>query len=190
MKKKIEILNNVEKINYLTPPSHIVLVSTMSKTGVPNVAPFGMFMIASSKPPMIALGISPKSDTYKNIMDTKEFTIGIPEIGSLNKVYKSGDKVAPIVNEFEYAGLTPYSALQVKSYRIEECCVNIECTFNWAQEAGNHFIICGNVLCADINEEIWVKAKTNVELRTSLDCVYHITGSNFAIGNKEVKDVK
>lgn len=190
MKKKIEILKKVEKINYLTPPSHIVLVSTVSKEGVPNVAPFGMFMIASSKPPMVALGISPKSDTYRNIINTKEFVVGIPEIKCLDKVYKAGDKVAPIVNEFEYAGLTPYNATEVKAYRIEECCVNIECTLNWIQESGNHMIICGNVVGADINEEIFVKAKTNIELRTSLDSAYHITGSNFAIGHKTIKDVK
>lgn len=190
MKKKIEVLKNVEKINYLTPPSHIVLVSTVSKEGVPNVAPFGMFMIASSKPPMVALGISPKSDTYRNIIDTKEFVVGIPEIESLDKVYKAGDKVAPIVSEFEYAGLRAYSAAEVKANKIEECCVNIECTLNWIQEAGNHMIICGNVVCADMNEEIFDKANTNVELRTSLDCAYHITGSNFAIGHERVRDVK
>lgn len=190
MKKKIEVLKNVEKINYLTPPSHIVLVSTVSKEGVPNVAPFGMFMIASSKPPMVALGISPKSDTYRNIIDTKEFVVGIPEIEFLDRVYKAGDKVAPIVNEFEYAGLGMYSATEVKAYKIEECCVNIECTLNWIQEAGNHMIICGNVVCADINEEIFKKSKTNVELRTSLDCAYHITGSKFAIGHEIIRDVK
>ncbi len=190
MKRKIEVLGNVEKINYLTPPSHIVLVSTVSKAGVPNVAPFGMFMIASSKPPMVALGISPKSDTYRNIIDTKEFIVGIPENKALDKVYKAGDKVAPIVNEFEYAGLTPYKAIEVKAFRIEECCVNIECTLSWTQEAGNHIIICGNAVCADMNEEIFAKAKTNVELRTSIDSAYHITGSNFAIGHETIKDVK
>ena len=190
MKKKIEVLENVDKINYLTPPSHIVLVSTLSKEDVANVAPFGMFMIASSKPPMVALGISPKSDTYRNLINTREFVVGIPRIEFLDKVYKAGDRVAPMVNEFEYAGLTPYSAINVKAYKIDECCVNIECTLNWIQEAGNHMIVCGNVVGADIDEEVFVKQKTNVELRTSLDCAYHVTGSTFAIGYKTIRDIK
>jgi flavin reductase (DIM6/NTAB) family NADH-FMN oxidoreductase RutF len=190
MKKKIEVLNNVDKINYLTPPSHIVLVSSVSDEEVLNVAPFGMFMIASSKPPMVVLGISPKSDTYRNIVITKEFVVGIPEIRYLDRVYKAGDKVSPMVNEFEYAGLTPYKSKKVRAYRIEECCVNLECTLDWTHESGNHMIICGNVVGADINEEIFVNARTNVELRTSIDCAYHITGSNFAIGHKNIEDVK
>lgn len=188
--KRIEVLDVVDKINYLTPPSHIVLVSTISKDGVPNVAPFGMFMIASSKPPMVAVGISPKSDTFKNIVDTGEFVVGIPQVKHLDKVYKAGDKVEPNVNEFLYAKLTPYSSVNVKPYRIDECCANIECIMNWKKESGNHYIICGNVVGADIIENVFINAKNNIDLRTSLDAAYHITGSYFSIGVKTIKDVK
>lgn len=187
---KIEILNKVEKINYLTPPSHIVLVSTISKEGIPNVAPFGMFMIASSKPPMVAVGINPKSDTYRNILDTGEFVIGIPKVSVLEKVYKSGEKLPADVDEFDYVGLTKYSSKLVRCFRIVECCVNIECQLNWVHDAGNHTIFCGNVVAADINEDIIGKATNNVELRTSLDCIYHVTGGSFTIGYSEIRDVK
>lgn len=190
MKKKIDVLNKIEKINYLTPPSHIVLVSTLSASGISNVAPFGMFMIASSRPPMVAIGINPKSDTYRNIIETKEFVVGIPEISILDKVFKAGEKLSAEIDEFEYVGLTKYLSEYVGCYRIGECCVNMDCKLNWMHEAGNHTIFCGNVLAADLNEEIFMKATDNVKLRTSLDCAYHITGGNFAVGYTEIRNVK
>lgn len=190
MKGKINILSSVKKINYLTPPSHIVLVSTISKNGIRNVAPFGMFMIASSKPPMVAIGVSPKSDTYRNIVDTKEFVVGIPRYECLDKLYKAGDKLPPEKDEFQYSGLTPYNSNSIAPAKIVECCVNIECKLNWLKESGNHYLICGDVIDADINKELITFVEDSIKLRTSLDCAYHITSSNFAVGFCEIKDVK
>lgn len=190
MDSKINVLNSIEKINYLTPPSHIVLVSTVSTEGIPNLAPFGMFMIASSKPPMVAVGINPKSDTYKNIVNTGEFVVGIPRIEILDKVYLAGNKLSPEVDEFEYTGLSKYSSNIVKPFKIKECCVNIECNLNWFKEAGNHFVFCGNVVDADIDKDIFLSSHNTIELRTSIDCAYHVTGGCFAIGHKDIKDVK
>ena len=69
---KLEILDKIEKVVYVTQPSPIVLVSTISKDNIDNVAPFGMFMNCSTKPDnMVAIAISPKTDTYKNIKELK-----------------------------------------------------------------------------------------------------------------------
>lgn len=59
--KKIEILDKIEKVVYVTQPSPVILVSTISKDYIENVAPFGMFMNCSTKPySMVAVAISPK----------------------------------------------------------------------------------------------------------------------------------
>ena len=72
--EKLEIFNKIEKVLYLTQPSPVILVSTISQQKVENVAPFAMFMNCSSQnPPMIAIAISPKTDTYANIQETKQF---------------------------------------------------------------------------------------------------------------------
>lgn len=42
--KKMEILDKIEKVVYVTQPSPVILVSTISKDNIENVAPFGMFM--------------------------------------------------------------------------------------------------------------------------------------------------
>lgn len=105
---KIGILDKIEKVVYVTQPSAVILVSTISKDNIENVAPFGMFMNCSTKPySMVAVAISPKTDTYKNIKETKQFVIGIPQENMLEKLYKAGEKVDKNISEFEFTNLTP-----------------------------------------------------------------------------------
>ena len=184
---KLEILDKIEKVVYVTQPSPVVLVSTISKDSIENVAPFAMFMNCSSKPDnMIAIAISPKTDTYTNIKDMKEFVIGIPQESMLDKLYKSGDKVDSNINEFELTGLTPYNSKSLKCKRIKECIVNIDCIFENEIETGNHNVIIGKVIACDIDKDKYSEDK--VKLRGNIPNIYHITGNKFMI-NSDLKSV-
>jgi flavin reductase (DIM6/NTAB) family NADH-FMN oxidoreductase RutF len=144
-------------------------------------------MVASSKPPILALGISPKSDTYRNIVDTREFVIGIPTKEILDKFVKSADKVD---DEFTYTGLTPYASTHIAPLKIKECSINIECELHWVQESGNHFVICGNVISADCDSELVQFANDTIKIRTSFDAIYHIGNrSNFGIGFSKIENI-
>lgn len=176
---KESILKRVEKVTYLTPASTVVLVSTVSKGKVNNIAPFGMFMVASSRPPMVLVGVSPKADTHQNIIDTKEFVVSIPKRNIADKLYASGEKFSPEVDEFQQVGFTPYRSNIVKACRVEECLVNLECTLAWHQTAGNHTIFCGNVVDADIDEGIFTEGVSSINLRAKLSQLYHISSNAF-----------
>ena len=185
--KKLEILDKIEKIVYVTQPSPVILVSTISKDNVENVAPFAMFMNCSTKPDnMVAIAISSKTDTYSNIKETKQFIIGIPKDNILDKLYKAGEKVDKNVSEFEFTNLTPYDSKKLKCKRIEECIVNIDCIFENEMETGNHHIIVGKVIACDIDEDKY--SENRVTLRNNIPNIYHITGNKFMI-NGEVKEV-
>jgi flavin reductase (DIM6/NTAB) family NADH-FMN oxidoreductase RutF len=184
---KIEVLDKVEKVVYLTQPSPIVLVSTISKNKIRNLAPFAMFTPCSNRPPMVAVGISQKSDTFRNIKATRQFVIGIPSTDILPQLYKAGNEYPPEVDEFIETGLTPYKSKKVEPARIAECVVNFECELNWHKEAGNHHIFVGLVVAADINCEIFNSDK--VKLRSSIPRVCHITGGTFLV-NGELVNVK
>lgn len=180
--EKIEIFNKIEKVVYITQPSPVVLVSTISSENVENVAPFAMFMNCSSNPPMIAIAISPKTDTYKNIKNTKEFIIGIPKEEMLDKLYKAGEKIDKNVSEFALAKLTSYKSSKLKCKRIKECIVNIDCTFENEIETGNHQIIVGKVVSCDIDKDKYSDNK--VSLRGNIPNIYHITGNKFMVDGK------
>lgn len=183
---KLEILDKIEKVVYVTQPSPVVLVSTISKDGIENVAPFAMFMNCSTRPHMVAIAISPKTDTYSNIKKTHEFIIGIPKESMLEKLYKSGEKVDKNISEFIIANLTPYDSKELNCKRIEECIVNIDCIFENEVETGNHNVIIGKVIGCDIDEDKYQDDK--VELRNNIPNIYHVTSNKFMIdGNlKEV----
>lgn len=185
--RKLEILDKIEKVVYVTQPSPVILVSTISKENVENVAPFAMFMNCSTKPDnMVAIAISPKTDTYSNIKATSQFIIGIPKENMLGKLYKAGEKVDKSVNEFEFTNLTSYDSKELKCKRIEECIVNIDCIFENEIETGNHHIIVGKVVACDIDEDKYSDDKA--ELRANIPNIYHITGNKFMIDGK-VKEV-
>lgn len=185
--RKLEILDKIEKVVYVTQPSPVILVSTISKENVENVAPFAMFMNCSTKPDnMVAIAISPKTDTYSNIKATSQFIIGIPKENMLGKLYKAGEKVDKSVNEFEFTNLKSYDSKELKCKRIEECIVNIDCIFENEIETGNHHIIVGKVVACDIDEDKYSDDKA--ELRANIPNIYHITGNKFMIDGK-VKEV-
>jgi flavin reductase (DIM6/NTAB) family NADH-FMN oxidoreductase RutF len=62
-------------------PRPIAFVTTLSKDGILNGAPFSYFNIVSSNPPMISLSIQRREgqqkDTARNIIDSKDFVIHI-----------------------------------------------------------------------------------------------------------------
>jgi len=184
--KKEPIFSKVEKITYLTPASPVVLVSTKSGSGINNVAPFGMFMVASTEPPMVLVAVSPKADTHANIVETKEFVVAVPKPSIVDQVYAAGGKFPPEADEFTCVGLTPYSSNIVRPPKVAECCVNLECTLEWSQSAGNHTIFCGVVVDADIDRELYQEGMSPVELRGKVSEIYHLTGKAFLSGNKIV----
>lgn len=180
--EKLEIFDKIEKVVYITQPSPVVLVSTTSAKGIDNVAPFAMFMNCSNKPPMVAIAISPKTDTMENIRETKEFIIGIPKEDMLDKLYKSGEKVPKEVSEFELAHLTPYSSPKLNCKRIKECIVNIDCIFENEIETGNHHLIVGRVVGCDIDQEKY--SDDHILLRSNIPNIYHVTGNRFLVNGK------
>ena len=184
--KKIEILDEIEKVVYITQPSPVILVSTIDEDNIENVAPFAMFMNCSTKPHnMIAIAISPKTDTYANIKSSKQFIVGIPKENMLDKLYKSGEKLDRNISEFEFANLTPYNSKKLKCKRIEECIVNIDCIFENDIETGNHHIIVGRVIDCDIDEDKY--SDDNLKLRNNIPNIYHITGNKFSIDGKIIQ---
>lgn len=186
--KKLEILNKIEKVVYVTQPSPVVLVSTISHNGILNVAPFAMFMNCSTKPySMIAIAISTKTDTYHNIKETKEFIIGIPKEEMLDKLCEAGKKFESSINEFDEVGLTAYPSTSLKCKRVAECIVNIDCTFEKEIETGNHNIIIGKVIACDIDEDKYEADK--VMLRRNIPSIYHITSNKFMVDG-EIKKIE
>ena len=158
-------------IKIIAPPP-VVLVSSMYHE-VKNIAPFGMVMPISHNPPMIALGIFELWDTFKNIIDTKDFVVAYPSHDQVEQIEIAAKRWPRNVSEFDKAGLTPIPSKFVQSFRVKECQVNLECQLEWHKPAGDHQVVVGKIVAAEIADELWDEALS----RAIIDPVYDAGGT-------------
>lgn len=111
-------------------PRPIAFVSTISASGIPNLAPFSFFNAVCADPPSICFSVGnrrPAKDTIANIRAVPEFVVNIVNediAGQMNVC--SGDYAAE-VNEFEVSGLTPEVSEVVKPPCVLESPMSMEC---------------------------------------------------------------
>jgi len=164
-----------EDFRKIIPAPPVVFISTLYGD-VKNVAPFGMNMPISFDPPLYAVGVGTTRDTYLNIMETKEFVVGLPCPDMVKQIEVAATRFSREVSEFEEAGLTPVESEVVKPFRIKECQSNLECTLEWVQQAGDHYVVVGKVVAASIDDRI-VSGELS---RLSLTPVYTLGDGKYA----------
>jgi len=127
----------------------IVIISTISKEGVPNAALKTNFMNVSVLE-KVAFGCFPEHDTHRNIIETREFVVNVPSEEIIEQVMVTAVDFPHNVNEIEKAGLTAIPSEKVKPPRIEECKLHLECKLNWRKDN----IIIGEVVAASADEDL------------------------------------
>jgi len=113
-------------------PRPIGWISTLSKSGVPNLAPFSQFTNLGFNPPYVLISCNvnangSRKDTVVNIEETGEFVHNMATYDLREAVSLCGAAFAPEIDEFEKAGLTKAPSVLVKPYRVAESPVQMEC---------------------------------------------------------------
>ncbi len=131
-------------INSIVAPRPIAWVSTLSESGIANVAPHSYCMIVSSHPPIIAFSSSGTKDTLRNVRHTREFVFNhVPE-SLMQQMNLTSADFPPNESEFAWAGLTPVPGEMVRTPRVGESPAALECRLLDIQEWGDgpsHLII-------------------------------------------------
>lgn len=121
-------------------PRPIAFVTTMSKDGVLNGAPFSYFNIVSSNPPMISLSIQRSNgkmkDTARNILESKEFVIHIVDEQNVEKINQTAPSLPSEQSEVEEAGLTPVQSKRISVQGVKESKIRMECILEQSLELG------------------------------------------------------
>ena len=147
-------------------PRPIAFVSTRSKDGKNNVAPFSYFNGVCSKPPTIMFAPARRGwdgeekDTLINIRDTEEFVVNIVSESFAEKMVMCATDFDSDVDEFEISGLTPTNSQKIKSPRIGEAKISFECKLNQIVEigdgtAGSGFVVIGTIVLFHIDDGIY-----------------------------------
>lgn len=146
-------------------PRPIAFLSTVSEEGIHNIAPFSFFTAMSTKPAIVGFGVArkrdgAKKDTLVNIERTKDYVINLVNEELAEAMNQTSGEYPSHVDEFSVAGLTPVKSDLVKSPRVGESPVNMECRLMQILEFGQSpnvasFII-GEVIRVHVKEESWV----------------------------------
>src|SRR5699024_5988125 len=111
-------------------PRPIALVTTMSKAGVINVAPFSYFNIVTYNPPMLSIAVQrvngESKDTARNILENKEAVVHVVSEENVVAANKSAASLGPEESELEIAGFTAVPSKAIKLPGINEAKVRFE----------------------------------------------------------------
>ncbi|MEH7743669.1 flavin reductase family protein [Neobacillus drentensis] len=167
-------------------PRPIAFVTTISKDGVLNGAPFSYFNIVSSNPPMISLSIQRSTgrqkDTARNIIESKQFVVHIVDEQNVEKINKTAASLPPDQSEIELANLTPVDSVKISVPGVKEAKIRMECTLEHSLELGGldtsgcDFII-GKVVQFHIDNDIYENGRIDPK---GLAAVSRLAGNNYA----------
>jgi flavin reductase (DIM6/NTAB) family NADH-FMN oxidoreductase RutF len=173
--EELSIKDNYKLIIGSVLPRPIALVSTLSEDGVPNLAPFSFFTGITSKPATI--GFAPalkgkegeKKDTLANVESLKEFVVNIVTESISEQMVKTASEVAPDVDEFKVAGLTPIDSEIVKPPRVKESPINLECklykvVYIGDGTAGSGAFVIGEIVAYHIEDSLYSDGKIDTAL--------------------------
>ena len=120
-------------------PRPIAFVSTVSATGIRNLAPFSFFNMVSCNPPILMFCPARtrdgnRKDTRVNIEETKEFVVGTVNEPMAEAMNQASAVYPPEIDEFLEVGFTPKPAKLVSPAIIGESPVNFECLLHEIME--------------------------------------------------------
>ena len=116
-----------DPLHALIAPRPIGWISTVSRAGVRNLAPYSFFNAFNYRPPIIGFSSTGWKDSVRNIEETGQFVWNLATRRLAQAVNTSSAAVAEHVDEFVLAGLTPAASERVAPPRVAESPVAFEC---------------------------------------------------------------
>jgi flavin reductase (DIM6/NTAB) family NADH-FMN oxidoreductase RutF len=144
------ILKPNQRENILPLP--VVLISTISKDGIRNAAPWSNFTPVLRPLDEVLLASWLMRDTLENIRQTGEFVVNIPRIGMEDAVIICARNYPAQVDEFLEAGLRARTSTKVKPPGIEGCLAWSECILQEEIAREKFVLIVGKVVHLEVND--------------------------------------
>lgn len=167
-------------------PRPIAFVTSVSKEGVLNGAPFSYFNIVSADPPLVSLSIQrfkgKKKDTARNIIENKEFVVHIVDEQNVGKVNETAASLPPEQSEIELASLTPIESTKISVPGIKEAKIRFECILEKTVELGGEEnpscdLIIGKIVQFHVESEIYENGRIDP---IGLAAVSRLAGNDYA----------
>ena len=150
-----------DPFNAIVGPRPIGWISSRSKAGALNLAPYSFFNAFNYTPPIVGFASIGYKDTVRNIEETGEFGWNLATRALSEAMNQTCAAVAPEVNEFELAGLNAAPSRLISVPRVAESPVSFECRCTQiVQLQGVNgdkvqtWLILGEVVAVHINQSL------------------------------------
>ena len=116
----------------LITPRPIAWVSSVSKDGVNNLAPYSFFNGVGAKPPSLLFcpvnrRDGSRKDSLLNVLDTKEFVVNVVSAADAETMNNSSADYASEVSEFEALGIEILCSEKIAPLRVASSLAQFEC---------------------------------------------------------------
>ncbi len=123
----------IDPFKSLIFPRPIGWISSISKNGIANLAPYSYFNAVADEPPQVMFCSNGSSahrkykDTLSNILSTKEFVVNFATSFTRNQMNKSSGDFKPDEDEFFLSNLKKKKSQLVRPPSVKESPINLEC---------------------------------------------------------------
>ena len=151
----------------LVAPRPIGWISTLSRDGQVNLAPYSFFNAVCYDPCIVLFSASglpddPQKHSRRNAEETGEFVCNIVSESLKDAMNETSAHVPRGVDEMKLAGLTPAPSRMVKPPRVAEAPAHLECRYLKTVEFESHLpnqshgVVFGHVVGIHIRDDVLV----------------------------------
>jgi flavin reductase (DIM6/NTAB) family NADH-FMN oxidoreductase RutF len=153
----------------LVVPRPIGWISTVSRDGVVNLAPYSFFNVVSGAPPFIMFASKPRKDSQRNAEETGEFVYNMATYDLREAVNASSAEYGPAISEPDRIGLEMAPSRAVKPPRVKRSPVALECKYYKTVELisadgtrNTSSVILGEVVGIHIDDSVIINGHIDV----------------------------
>lgn len=121
-------------------PRPVAWITTRSKDGVVNAAPFSSYNYVAHSPPMVAVNIGTREgelkDTARNIVDTGEFVINVATLDTMDLMHACSADYPAGASEPDELGIAMLASERVAAPRVAASPIQMECRLERAIPLG------------------------------------------------------
>jgi flavin reductase (DIM6/NTAB) family NADH-FMN oxidoreductase RutF len=173
-------------------PRPIAWISTRSKEGVDNLAPYSFFTVASCNPPVLLYTqVIQRSaidkDTLQNLQETGECVVNVVNSSLLEKMNMSSASIGIEISEFDHAEVEHTPSYTVAPLSVKESPVRYECTLREAISVSDlptgGTVVLLDVKSVYVRDDLYIECAINQEL---IDSVGKMGGNSFSLTSKQL----
>lgn len=159
-----------DPLKAIVAPRPIGWISSVSKNGVDNLAPYSFFNAIGSSPDMVCFSSGGMKDSALNIKDTGEFVCNFVSQSLTEKMVHSSVDAPHETSEFELANIESEASKIVTPLRVKNTPAALECKLadiiqvkDASGTLTNNFLIIGEVVSVYINDNYITDGRFDLE---------------------------